>query len=192
MLTQETVYKSILKSQREVFHERVARAMEVLYQEALDEYCEELAYHYDKSPNTGKAVEYLLKAAEKSREEYLNEESVGYFERALDRLGEGPADESAKRQKLEALRELAMTYLGMGLRSKMRPLLEEALVLGREVGLPAREMAMLTYRLATAFDRRSSQSVRVARQGLELLGRDTDCLEGLLMNYLYSCINTIL
>ena len=122
MLTQETVYQSILKSRREVFHEQVGRAMEALYQEGLEEYYEELAYHYDRSADGEKAVEYLLKAGAKARGVYLNQEAVEYYGRVLERLGDGPLDEAGKRRKLEALNGLGMAYFGMGSRSKVRTL----------------------------------------------------------------------
>src|SRR5207248_3249916 len=86
VLTQETVYGSILRRRRAVFHQQVAEAMEALYGEGLDEYYEQLAYHYERSSADEKAVAYLLKAGEKARRACLNEEAIGYFERALKRL----------------------------------------------------------------------------------------------------------
>jgi class 3 adenylate cyclase/tetratricopeptide (TPR) repeat protein len=86
VLTQETVYQSILRRRRAVFHQQVAEAMELLYEEGLEEYAEQLAYHYERSSADEKAIEYLLKAGEKARRAYLNEEATSYFQRALDRL----------------------------------------------------------------------------------------------------------
>ena len=69
-----------------MFHQQVGEAIEALYQDGLEEYYEQLAYHYERSAADEKAVEYLLKAGEKARRAYLNEEAIGYFQRALERL----------------------------------------------------------------------------------------------------------
>ncbi len=58
VLTQEAVYLSILPRRRRQLHERVAEAMESLYEHRLDEYCEQLAFHYARSGNRGKALRY--------------------------------------------------------------------------------------------------------------------------------------
>ena len=87
VLTQETVYQKILKRRRKTFHEKVAQTMEALYQGSLDEYYEQLAYHYERTDDTQKAAEYLLKAAEKARGAYMNDDAIGYYERALSNLG---------------------------------------------------------------------------------------------------------
>src|SRR5206468_3613190 len=102
VLTQETVYGSILRRRRTRFHQQVAEAMEALYQDGLEEYYEQLAYHYERSPADEKAVEYLLKAGEKARRAYLNDEAIGYFQRALARLEESGLGETRKRCRLQA------------------------------------------------------------------------------------------
>jgi tetratricopeptide (TPR) repeat protein len=86
VLTQETVYQSLLPQRRAALHEEVARAIEALSGAGPDEYAEQLAYHYERSPDDEKAVTYLLKAGEKARRAYLNEEATGCFRRALARL----------------------------------------------------------------------------------------------------------
>src|SRR5207247_2465459 len=86
VLTQETIYNSILRRQRPLLHQQVGEAIEALYPGGLEEHVEQLAYHYERSGADEKAVEYLLKAGEKARRAYLNEEAIGYFQRALERL----------------------------------------------------------------------------------------------------------
>jgi len=86
VLMQETIYQGILRRHRAGLHQRVAEAMEALYRDGLPEHYEPLAYHYERSAAEEKAVEYLLKAGEKARRAYLNEDAIGYFRRALERL----------------------------------------------------------------------------------------------------------
>jgi adenylate cyclase len=86
VLMQETIYQRILRRHRAGLHQLVAEAIEALYRDGLLDHLEELAYHYERSAAGEKAVEYLLKAGEKARRAYLNEDAIGYFQRALDRL----------------------------------------------------------------------------------------------------------
>src|SRR5207248_9405873 len=114
VLTQETVYGSILRGHRTVFHQQVAEAIESLYQEGLDEYYEQLAYHYERSGADEKAVEYLLKAGEKARRANLNEEAINYFQRALQRLEAEALREARKEWRLEGLKGLGQIQHRIG------------------------------------------------------------------------------
>src|SRR4029450_5178980 len=51
VLTQEAVYGTLLRPQREVYHEWIGEALEALYPERLEEYYEVLANHYVRSGN---------------------------------------------------------------------------------------------------------------------------------------------
>ena len=72
-LTQEVVYNSILKKERRDIHEQVARVMEGLFEDRLSEFYETLAYHFSLGRSVNKAVEYLVKAGEKSLARYAVE-----------------------------------------------------------------------------------------------------------------------
>src|SRR5262249_52133074 len=87
-LTQETAYEAILTRHRKAFHERVGEAIDALYQEQLEEYYELLAFHYSRSDNRAKAIDYLVKAGEKAAARYANQEALHYYEKALT-LAEG-------------------------------------------------------------------------------------------------------
>ncbi len=88
VLTQETVYQNILRRHRQRFHHEVAQAMEVLYQNSIDEYYEQLAYHWENADDIEKAVEYLSKAGARALANYANEDAVTHFQRALDLTGD--------------------------------------------------------------------------------------------------------
>src|SRR5204863_38220 len=47
-LTQEVTYNSVLIEHRKIVHEQIARAMEQLYKDNLDEHYSELAHHYHR------------------------------------------------------------------------------------------------------------------------------------------------
>ena len=85
VLMQEAVYGTLLTGRKTQLHRQAGEAIEALYADNLLEHYEALAHHFDRSDAGEKAVEYLLKAGEKARRAYLNDEAIGYFERALAR-----------------------------------------------------------------------------------------------------------
>jgi tetratricopeptide (TPR) repeat protein len=87
VLTQETVYQNILRRQRAVFHRQVAEGLEALYGESLEEYHEQLAYHYERAGVQDKALEYLERAGDKAQAQYANDMAEGFYRNLLERLG---------------------------------------------------------------------------------------------------------
>ena len=85
-LTQEVVYNSLLKKERQAAHERIALVMEQLFPDRLPEFCETLAFHFKQGRSPLKAVDYLIKSGEKSLKRYAVEESHQYFKEAFDLL----------------------------------------------------------------------------------------------------------
>ena len=83
-LTQEVVYNGLLRKQRQALHERIGLAMEQLFHDRLPEFYESLAYHYKQGQSLLKAVDYLLKAGDKSFKRYALDESDSYFKEAYD------------------------------------------------------------------------------------------------------------
>jgi predicted ATPase len=59
VLTQQAVYDALLRPKREAIHERVGHAIEALYADRLEEHYELLAYHYSRSTNAEKALDYI-------------------------------------------------------------------------------------------------------------------------------------
>jgi DNA-binding SARP family transcriptional activator/predicted ATPase len=90
VLTQEAVYRNILRRHRRGYHQRVAGAIEVLYPDNLEEYYEQLAYHYEEGGHVEKAVEYLLKAGEKAKRHSANEAAIAHLTRGLALLEASP------------------------------------------------------------------------------------------------------
>ncbi|HKY59913.1 MAG TPA: AAA family ATPase [Gemmatimonadota bacterium] len=86
VLTRDTVYGSLLRGRRAALHAAVARALETLHPDLLEEHCEQLARHYDEADDAGKALEYLWMAGDKARRAFLNPAAQAFYERALERL----------------------------------------------------------------------------------------------------------
>jgi predicted ATPase len=129
VLTQEAVYGTLLRPQREMYHEWIGEALEALSPERLEEYYEVLAYHYVRSGNTDKAVEYLDLANQKAARASAVAEAKGYFDAAMRLLDTLPETEGNQRRciallgnqvssmvrllKLQEYHDLLVRYRGM-------------------------------------------------------------------------------
>lgn len=89
-LTQEVVYRGLLRKDRQKIHERVGLVMETLFHDRLQELYDTLAFHFKQSQSVDKAVDYLIKAGEKSIKRYAVEESHQYFREAFELLTQKP------------------------------------------------------------------------------------------------------
>ena len=100
VLMQEAVYGNILSHRREIIHNRVAEAIEVLYGSSLEEYYEQLVYHYDRGGDVEKALEYLFKAGEKAKGSFANEAAIAHLTRGLELLETTSETHERNRQEL--------------------------------------------------------------------------------------------
>jgi len=113
-LTQEVAYNSLLLKRRKQIHENIGKAIEELYSERLEEYYEMLAYHYSRSDNIEKAVQYFKMSGIKAFSNYANQESYNFYNEAIGLLISLPDSEENKNQMIEIgkLMYAPMTWLG--------------------------------------------------------------------------------
>lgn len=83
ILTQETIYDSMLHSRRPDMHRVVAECIEDLYSDELSRHIEVLALHYDRARARDKALHYALLAGDRARERFANREAIEHYSRAL-------------------------------------------------------------------------------------------------------------
>ena len=83
IVTQETVYQSILRSDRPKLHLAVAEAIEQLHRFDLEAHVEALVLHYDRARHRNKALQYSLMAGKAAQDRFANREAIGHFSRAL-------------------------------------------------------------------------------------------------------------
>ncbi len=113
-LTQEVAYNSLLLKRRKEIHEKIAKAIEELYVERLEEFYEMLAYHYSKTENVSKACQYLKLSGDKARGNFSALESFRFYREAVNLLRDQPETHDNKRARLDILQPMAgnMTILG--------------------------------------------------------------------------------
>jgi len=83
-LTQEVAYGSLLKQRRREIHGRIAKAIEELYPDKLEQHYELLAHHWELSEDPERAIEYLVLAGEKSNNALAASTAVNFYNKALE------------------------------------------------------------------------------------------------------------
>lgn len=105
-LFQQHLYNRLGEIEREVLHLQVGETLESLYGEHVDEIAPQLALHFAEARDAERAVNYSLRAGDKARSLYANEEAIGHYERALTFLRAQSDYERAAR----TLMKLGLTY----------------------------------------------------------------------------------
>jgi tetratricopeptide (TPR) repeat protein len=86
-LTHEVAYNSLLFQRRKELHRVIGLAIEDLYASRLAEQYEVLAHHFLKAEEWAKALDYLLKAAEKAAKGFTIREAIVLYDQALEAAG---------------------------------------------------------------------------------------------------------
>lgn len=153
-LIQKYLYDSLDEVERAYLHKDVGDALEVLYQDHLDEVTVQLAWHFLQAGDRNKAARYLRQAGALAAARYAHQEAAQHFSRALELV---PEDDLAGRFQLLLAREAV--YLWQGMRDSQAQDLRELAELaermgdtraGAEVGLRRANFARLTGDFETA------------------------------------------
>jgi class 3 adenylate cyclase/tetratricopeptide (TPR) repeat protein len=102
-LTQEVAYDSLLLKRRREIHEEIGEAIEALYPDRLEEHYELLAYHYGRSVNKEKALQYLDLANQKAIRINAMEEAKAYYDKAMALLDALPETEENRQRRISLL-----------------------------------------------------------------------------------------
>lgn len=122
-LTQDVAYHSLLIQRRQELHRCVAASIEEIYAARLPEFYSLLAYHYERGEEWTRALDYLVRAAQRSREVAAYREEAALLTRAIvvaERLGEKP-------RACELLGRRGVAWHRAGLWREARADLEKAL-----------------------------------------------------------------
>jgi transcriptional regulator with AAA-type ATPase domain/tetratricopeptide (TPR) repeat protein len=109
-LTQEVAYESLPAPRRRALHAAAGRTLEGLYADRRAEIYDRLAYHYARAEESDKAVEYLIRAADKAGRSYAHAEAVGALAEAARHVERLPAAEQDRAQVAIALRRAHSLY----------------------------------------------------------------------------------
>jgi len=102
IVTHEVTYESLPFATRARLHEQLAR-----YLESADAPVETIAFHYARSENKDKQIEYLQKAGEASRKNYANDAALEYYSMLLPLL-----DDDRKKAQIYLMRGEVYEFMG--------------------------------------------------------------------------------
>jgi predicted ATPase len=83
-LTQETAYRSILRSQRREYHLKVGEVLELSSKDQIENVSSILAFHFEKANDERRTVEYNLIAGETALHLYALPQALDHFSRAVE------------------------------------------------------------------------------------------------------------
>ena len=113
-LIQEVAYQSILRSNRRRYHARVGDALEQHYAGSTNMPIEVLAYHFDRSEDTMRAMRYTLLAGERTLSFYDAPAAIRYFTQAIAHAGKLDDRHAADQAERTARAYLCEIYLTTG------------------------------------------------------------------------------
>src|SRR5215510_4009877 len=171
-LTHEVAYNSLLVQRRKALHSLIALAIEELYAERLAEQYEVLAYHFSRGEEWAKALEYLLKAAEKAAQAFATREAITLYDQALEVAGHlGDAVDTSTLMAIHQAQ--ADLYFILSDFERSCAAAERLLALARQAGDRVREGVALT-RMGLAVNRAHNfaQALVYARQAIEVAAEE--------------------
>jgi class 3 adenylate cyclase/tetratricopeptide (TPR) repeat protein len=167
-LTHEVAYNSLLVERRKALHRLIGLAIEELYADRLAEHYEVLAHHFSRGEEWAKALDYLLKAAEKAAKAYANREAVALYDQALEAAGQLGAAVGA-RAMMAIHRARSDIYFVLSEFERARTEGEQFLALARLAGDRASEAAALAgMGSASARAHDYDRALAYARQAIQI------------------------
>ncbi len=82
-LIRDVAYQVQLQSVRRRTHTAVGAAIEALFADRLDEFVDLLAYHYERGDDPQRALEWLMRAADRAKSLFANTEALAMYQSAL-------------------------------------------------------------------------------------------------------------
>jgi tetratricopeptide (TPR) repeat protein len=173
-LVQDTAYQSLLESQRQELHGRIADALEQRFPERVAREPDVMARHCDAAGRTAQAIGHYQRAGERASQASANEEAIGHLRRAIELLGTLP--ETRERDQQELGLQMAIAAPLSAARGWMHPECEEAFdrarALASQIG-EVPERARVLAGLAASYSNRGdlATSSELASQALEAAER---------------------
>jgi class 3 adenylate cyclase/DNA-binding SARP family transcriptional activator/predicted ATPase len=174
-LTREAAYNGLLRRERCAYHRQVARALERLYPDRIEEQVERLAYHWERGEEPGVAIGYLLRAGRQARAAYANREAIAHLSKGLELLERLPEGHSRAQRELDLL--LALGIPLTLIKGHASPEVQEAYLRARDLcdqlGDDAQRFSVLVGLRRSQFMRGDLREARASCQQLLFLARRT-------------------
>ncbi|MGE4096515.1 MAG: adenylate/guanylate cyclase domain-containing protein, partial [Candidatus Binatia bacterium] len=100
-LVREAAYQSLLKSQRQTYHQQIARTLETQFPEIIASQPELVAHHYTDAGLAEQAIPYWQTAGQQAAQRSANIEAIRHFTKGLDLVQTLPLTPERIRQELD-------------------------------------------------------------------------------------------
>jgi predicted ATPase/class 3 adenylate cyclase len=107
VLVQETAYASMLRSERQPLHARIAKTLATKFIDVGEGAPEIIAYHYTQAREVRPAIQYWLKAGQQASKRSAFMEAITHFQAALKLLEELPEDKERFELEIQIQQSLA-------------------------------------------------------------------------------------
>jgi class 3 adenylate cyclase/tetratricopeptide (TPR) repeat protein len=176
-LTQDVAYQTLLGQRRRELHGHIGRALEDLHVERLDEHAGLIAYHYARSDDPEKGIDFSVRAGDGAVRLYANAEARTYYGQAHKLVRRLPPSADGQRAEIDAVLKLASVAVTREHFEQDLVNLENARALAVALGDDPRTARVLYWIARTHYVRgQLTTAVEHAEQSLaiaESLGDDT-------------------
>jgi len=168
-LTREAVYDSLLLKRRAEIHKAIAKTIDELYPDRLEEFYEMLAYHSFRGKDWQRAYRYNREAALKAHSFSAYEAAQNYFEASLEALKKLPRTRDRILQEIDLCFNMRAALFPLGRHDEWAEHVRAAEALSKEIGDDTRLANSYNY-LSTHFwiRGRHKEAIRLCEQGLSL------------------------
>ncbi|MBC2716706.1 MAG: AAA family ATPase [Desulfobacteraceae bacterium] len=130
-LTQEVVYDSILGKRKKHLHEEIAKIIEELYKDNIEEHYEVLSEHFIKAKNYEKSVEYCRLMGKKAAQKASINDAIVYGKKRLACLEKLNQTKDVRKKIIDARTTLGLYFLQMSnfveAREAVTPVIDQAI-----------------------------------------------------------------
>lgn len=134
---QQYFYQELSLTQRMILHSDIAVILEEMFKDGIEEVAGDIAYHYEMSGESGKALKYMLITVNSMMKISAFENAISLLLNVLKHLDELPDDYDHSKIRLETIVKLGLCYrntLGWGSKVPME-LFTEAKILSKKLHL---------------------------------------------------------
>lgn len=169
LLFRDTLYQNMLPSLRRELHGHVVDAIEETYKENLDEHVDALAEHCYRAGRWSGAASYYRNACLRTQHRQAYRDAIRCFERGIEAHSQMPEGERSARLGVMLRLTVTAAMLPAGAVQRMLRILEEALVLIKELD-DERQLCNIYNQLSTAYwmTSRHEEALRAGERAQDL------------------------
>jgi class 3 adenylate cyclase/tetratricopeptide (TPR) repeat protein len=169
VITQEVTYETLLKQKRKELHGNVGQAIEELYADRLEEFCEMLAFHFWRGEDWQRAYKYNRDAGLKAQSFSAYTESLSFLRAALVGLKKLPRSKTHLEQEIDLRFSMRSALFPLGRHDDWADHVRKAELLARKINDNARLANCDNYLASHHWIRgRHKESIRLGEEGLQL------------------------